>query len=437
MKILATSCPSEEHLFPMVPTLWALQNAGHDVLVAVPSRLARTIAATGLPATSVAPDLEPGDNRPRPGQDATISDLAGHIVERYVPMAEKGVARTVRLAEVWQPDLVMCSDWEYAGPIAAAAIGAPTVLHERGMLPHPAIKSLVDEALRPLHREWGLADGAPDHWKIIDNCPPSLQWTTPPGNTVSSRYVSFHSPAELPPWAFDGRDLPRILVTLSADQQTRDAGDLLHKIMQAVLPLDIEVVIAAGANLRVDPQGRLPRRVRITHGLPPSHLVPTSTAVIHDGNAGSVMSAAIMGVPQLGLPQVSGQFQHIDRIEEIGAGLSLHPEQATVSTITEAIRTLLNELGQRAVARRLQVENAAQPRLDEVVQGLERAFATQPPPALTPGGTRQAPRAATPLDVPTTRVATKSRTNPATAGTHTPRVGRHTAGHVAGQIAGQ
>jgi UDP:flavonoid glycosyltransferase YjiC (YdhE family) len=244
--------------------------------------------------------------------------------------------------------------------------------------------------------------------------------------------VSFHSPAELPPWVFDGLDMPRVLVTLSAEQLTRDAGDLLHKIMQAVLPLDIEVVIAAGEKLRLDPQGELPRSIRLTHGLPPSHLVPTCAAVIHDGNAGSVMSAAIMGVPQLGLPQVSGQFQHIDRIEEIGAGLSLHPEQATVSTITEAIRTLLNELGQRAVARRLQVENAAQPRLDEVVQVLERAFATQPPPALPRGGSRPAARAATPLDVPTTRVTSAKRKNPVTAGKHAPGVGRHTAGRVAG-----
>lgn len=412
MKILATSCPSEEHLYPMLPTLWALRNAGHDVLVAVPSRFAKITAATGLPATSVAADAEPVAKRLQPGQDATISDLANHIIDTCVPVAEQTVARTVTLAEVWRPDVVMCSDWEYAGPIAAATVGAPTVLHGRGLLPHPAIKSLVDEALRPLHREWGLVDGAPDHWKIIDNCPQTLQWTTPPGNTVASRYVTFHSPAELPPWVFDDLEVPRVLVTMSGDQQT---GGLLHKVLQALLPLDVEVVIATGEGGGPDRLSELPRRTRITHGLPLAHLVPTCAAVIHDGNTSSVMAAAIMGVPQLGLPQVAGQFQHIDRIEEIGAGVSLHPEQATVSTITEATRTLLSELGQRAIARRLQVENAGQPRLDEVVQVLERVFATQVRPAFTPGGPRrQAAPGRTPLDVPTTRVATnKGRPDPA------------------------
>jgi UDP:flavonoid glycosyltransferase YjiC (YdhE family) len=403
MKVLATSCPSEEHLYPMLPTLWALRNAGHDVLVAVPSRFAKMTAATGLPATSIAADAEPAATPPQPGQDATISDLAKHIIDRYLPVAQGTAAHLITLAEVWQPDLVMCSDWEYAGPIAAAAIGAPTVLHGRGMLPHPAIKSLVDEALRPLHREWGLADGPPDHWKIIDNCPRSLQWTSPPGNTISSRYVTFHRPAELPPWVFDEQEAPRVLVTMGTDPLMRDCGATLQKVMQALLPLDVEVVIAGAGLERLS---ELPPRTRVTHGLPLSHLVPTCTAVVHDGSTSSVMAAAIMGVPQLGLPQIVGQFQHIDRIEEIGAGVSLHPEQATVSTITEATRTLLNELGQRAIARRLQVENAGQPRLDEVVQVLERAFATQARQTFIPGRPRHhSPR--TPLEVPTTRVKPK------------------------------
>ena len=57
MKILATSAPSEEHLYPMLPTLWALRNAGHDVLVALPARFAKITAATGLPATRVSDDI--------------------------------------------------------------------------------------------------------------------------------------------------------------------------------------------------------------------------------------------------------------------------------------------------------------------------------------------------------------------------------------------
>jgi len=48
MKILATSCPNQGHLFPMLPTLWALRNAGHEVLVAVPDRFVLLVPATHL-----------------------------------------------------------------------------------------------------------------------------------------------------------------------------------------------------------------------------------------------------------------------------------------------------------------------------------------------------------------------------------------------------
>jgi UDP:flavonoid glycosyltransferase YjiC (YdhE family) len=401
MKVLATSAPSEEHLYPMLPTLWALRNAGHDVLVALPARFAKMAAATGLPATRVSEDIDIGLTA-RVGQDATVGDQVNHIVEHYLPVTTRTVARTVALAEVWQPDLVMCSEWEYSGPIAAAAIGVPTVLHGRGMLPHPAINAPVAEALLPLHREWGLHDGAPDHWKIIDNCPPSLQWTTPPTNAIAGRYVNFHSPGELPAWVFDDPEAPRVLVTLSNEPLMRDRANLLRRITQALLPLDIEVIIATGDQLELDRLTELPRNTRLTHGLPLSHLAPTCSVVINDGSASSVMAAAISGVPQLGLPQVSGQYQHADRIAEIGAGLAIDPEQATVPAISDATSTLLNELGQRAIARRLQVENAGQPRLDEVVEVLERAFASQARPAYNPARRHRLPRAA--MDLPTNRV---------------------------------
>ncbi|MEV4320385.1 nucleotide disphospho-sugar-binding domain-containing protein [Actinocrispum sp. NPDC049592] len=424
MKILATSAPSEEHLYPMLPTLWALRNAGHDVLVALPAQLAKITAATGLPATRVSDDITICFGS-RSGQDATVGDLVGHIVGHYVPVTEQTVDRTVAIAEVWQPDLVVCSDFEYSGPIAAAAIGVPTVLHGRGMLPHPAIAAPVAEALLPLHRKWGLHDGAPDHWKIIDNCPPSLQWTTPPTNAIAGRYVTFHSPGELPSWIFDEPEAPRVLVTMSNEPLVEDRAKLLRRIMQALLPLDIEAIVATGDKLELDRLTELPRRTRITHGLPLSHLVPTCSVVINDGAASSVMAAAIDGVPQLGLPQVSGQYQHADRIAEIGAGIAIDPEQATVPAISDATSTLLSELGQRAIARRLQVENGGQPRLDEVVQVLERAMASQGRPAYSPGrGRHRNPRLA--LDVPTMRVPQAKRGQQPSAEQSAP--GRHSIG---------
>lgn len=382
MKIMATSCPIDEQLFPMLPTLWAMRNAGHDVLVALPAKLAKATAATGLPTTAIADDIDVS-MRERTATPTTITDLADLVTDLYVPIAEQTVQRTVAVAEAWRPDLVLCSDWEYAGQIAAAAVGAPTVLHGKGLLPHPGINARVAEALAPLHIKWGLSSGAPDHWKVIDNCPPSLQWTTPPPNAVPSRYVGFHKPGELPSWVFEQPEMPRVLVAIGNNPLLKERTGVLRTITQALLPLDIEVIIATSEQLGGDRLIEVPRRTRLTHGLPWSHLMPTCAVVINDGNASTAVAAAVAGVPQLGLPQVPGQHQYAERIAEVGAGLALAPEDASVTTIKEATETLLNELGQRAIARRLQVENDERPGLNEVVKSVERAHSDEEWPTFT------------------------------------------------------
>jgi UDP:flavonoid glycosyltransferase YjiC (YdhE family) len=379
MKILATSCPNQGHLFPMLPTLWALRNAGHEVLVAVPDRFVPLATAAGLPAISIAADFNLGDlGLRKANQGPTVSDLADHLVDYYVPATKLTVRSTVALAEAWRPDLVMCTDWEYAGPIAAAVTAVPTVLHGRGLLAHPGVDGPVAEALRPIHREWGLRDGAPAHWRTIDNCPPGLQWTTPPDTAIPSRYVAYNGSGVLPSWLLTPPEAPRVLVTLGNVPIKGNHADVLQRVVKALAPFDIDVVIAAGDNLDVGQLGTLSRRTRLVKGLPLSHVMPTCTAVIHHGGAGSAMSATIAGVPQLGLPQMCVQYQHADRVAEVGAGLVLHPEAATVEAIGGAVYSLLEDLRPRGTVRRLAAENAGRPRLDQVVQELEGAAAALP-----------------------------------------------------------
>jgi hypothetical protein len=219
---------------------------------------------------------------------------------------------------------------------------------------------------------------------MIDNCPPSLQWTTPADDAIASRYVGYNGSGAMEPWLFQKPEAPRVLVTLGNVPIEGDHAHVLRRTIQALKPFDIEVVIAAGENLSIDQLGDVPRRTRLIKGLPLSHVVPTCSAVIHHGGAGSVMAATIAGVPQLGLPQLSAQYQHADRIAEVGAGLVLHPEHATVEAITASVQALLEDACLRATVRRLQVENASRPRLDQVVQLLEGAFVSKPAPIPLP-----------------------------------------------------
>ena len=165
-----------------------------------------------------------------------------------------------------------------------------------------------------------------------------------------------------------------MLVTLGNAPIGGDHANVLQRTVQALAAFDIDVVIAVGDHIKLDQLGERPARTRLIHTLPLSQVLPTCTAVIHHGGAGSAMAATAAGLPQLGLPQMCVQYQHADRIAEVGAARVLHPEEASVEAIRESVRSVLEEPGLQEVAWRLQNENAARTGLDETVRLLETAF---------------------------------------------------------------
>ena len=108
MRILATSAPNQGHLYPMISTLWALRNTGHEVLAALPDRFARLTAEAGISSVAVAEDFRLGDlGTKRAQQGSSIAELTDHIIDYYVPATERTVDRTVAVADTWRPDLIL------------------------------------------------------------------------------------------------------------------------------------------------------------------------------------------------------------------------------------------------------------------------------------------------------------------------------------------
>src|SRR3954466_4054838 len=160
MKVLVTSCPNKGHFYPMIPLLWALRSAGHHVVVAMPRSMAGVTATAGVSAISLGDDVPLAelvpDHANRPAQNASVESLAEHVADYYGPLAERHVGRLFEIAERWQPDVIMHTSWEYAGPIVAARLGIPTVRHGWGLMLPPEVDELVHERLAYLYRDWGL-----------------------------------------------------------------------------------------------------------------------------------------------------------------------------------------------------------------------------------------------------------------------------------------
>lgn len=368
MRVMVTTCPNQGHFYPMVPLLWALRNAGHDVLAAMPGDVFADLAASaGLPATSLGERLDfpkPGSaSDPQVTQERDVDGLIEHVLNHYVGLAERVVDSTMALAERWQPDLVMHPSWEFAGPIAAAALGKPSVLHAWGMKPPSELDAPVADALAQLHEAVGLPD-APQPSRWIDPCPPTLQDGPSDPTAIAVRYVAYNGSRPVPPWLLKPPAVARVCVTLGNIPIMGNHANVLGRTLEALRAFDVETVVAASD--RIPPPAELPARTRFVRGLPLSQLLPSCDLVVHHGGAGSTMTAISCGRVQLVLPQMCVQYQHADQISTTGAGLRLDPDEATVDALREAIGSLLDDPRPREVVAIMRAEIAARPPLAEV-----------------------------------------------------------------------
>jgi UDP:flavonoid glycosyltransferase YjiC (YdhE family) len=72
------------------------------------------------------------------------------------------------------------------------------------------------------------------------------------------------------------------------------------------------------------------------------------------------------------LPHAADQFRNSEGVATSGAGLVLHPDQVTASSVTEAVRAVLGDPRHRSAADWVRDEIAAMPTPDEVAGQLER-----------------------------------------------------------------
>ncbi|MER5640622.1 glycosyltransferase [Kitasatospora sp. NPDC002227] len=287
-----------------------------------------------------------------------------------MPLGERHTAAMVRIAQAWRPDLLVHTGWEYAGPLAAARLGIPAVLHGWGLAAPAELDAPIARALEPLHRKWGLDAGVPEPWREIDVCPPSLQVRDHDRPLVKFGWAPYNGSGVVPAWLLGAPERRRICVTLGNVPIMGDHATVLASVLAGVRGLDAEVVIAGSARLAYD---GLPEGVRVLSGLPLSAILPGCDLVVHHGGAGSAFAALALGLPSLALPQMCVQYQHADRIAEVGAGLCLHPEQVTADSLAAALRTLTENTDYRDTARRLRQELAEQPPAGEAMAQLEAA----------------------------------------------------------------
>ncbi|MEU2283763.1 nucleotide disphospho-sugar-binding domain-containing protein [Streptomyces sp. NPDC013178] len=384
MRVLVISTPVPTHFQPLVPLLWALRGAGHEVTVLGQPDVFGAVRACGLTGVRVGEPFDvnamllkglPEQQRPLQARPRPAPELIGGYGRVWWAHATSLLDRYTDVAEEYRPQLILADPLEYCSLVIGARLGVP-VAHHRWTV--DAISGPARRFVRPdfqeLCEKLGLS-GLPDPDVLLDPCPPSLR--IPDGEPgVPIRYVPYNGGGEVPAWvrADRGPGAGRRRVAVSLGNTLALHGERFTRALLRALAArpGTEILVTLPEPYRTA-IGPLPDGVTAIDPLPLHLFLGTCDAMVHHGGAGTAMTATAFGLPQLTLPQLADHFPLGDRLAATGAGLSLETaaRQDDPRVVGEALDDLLSDPRYAESARGLAAEMAAMPSPAAVAADLE------------------------------------------------------------------
>ena len=383
MRVLFTTTPGPGHIHPMVPLATAFARAGHDVAWAVADEVAPKLRREGFEVFAAGRgDIPWAEFEQRfPGlREMASSDRPEQAFARVfgAARAEPMIDDLLPIARRWRPALVVNDQAELAGPIAAAALGVPSVTHAHGSaLPRQMLETAT-EFTAPLWRARGLEPrpfaGTYDHL-YLDIYPPSLQ-TADMGHLPAVqplRPVAFATGGEGDgEWRGGDRGRPLVYVTFGT-VFNRDTA-LIGRVVEALRELPVDVVVTLGPDRDPGALGEQPANVHVANYIPQTELLPRCAAVVSHAGSGTFLAAIGHGLPQLLIPQGADQFLNAAAGARSGVAIVIPAGEVSVDGVRGAARRLLDDPACRDAALRVREEIAAMPGPDEVAAELVRRF---------------------------------------------------------------
>ena len=388
MRVLITSISGYGHLQPLLPLAKALSDARHDVAIAIGPELRPRAEAAGFTAFDAG--LAVGAAFERLAEqfpDQAYNRLEpGEILDWYLPHLFGEIFTPAMLGDLeplvrsWRPDVILHEIWEFAGPLAAASAGIPSISQTLGLRFDDQLLDSVASAVAPLWEQRGLEpDSSAGLYRslCLDITPPGFQ---PYESACYSDVIHPLRPIAQPPvpgellpaWIERRREVPLVYMTLGTNTSTNSDISMFRSVIDGLSGLDVDVLITIGFSSDPASLGPLASNVHLENYVPQSLLLPHCSAVICHGGAGTTLSSLALGLPLLILPQGADQYVIGDLVLAAGAGLLLAPPDVTPSNIRANVLALLDEPVYRDGARRLQREIATMPGPVEVVHLIEK-----------------------------------------------------------------
>jgi len=265
----------------------------------------------------------------------------------------------VRLADAWQPDLVVQEALAAVGALAAARRRVPMVLVNMTFFDAEQLYTVTARRLGAVARRYDL-DHMPRPAEVLETAPASIL-SRRRGRPM--RFVPVPGDGTAPDDLTRPGDRPRIVVSRSTVADPRP-DRLMNSVVDAAAGMDAEIVLARPD--RHVSRRPLPANVRTTAWLPFPAVFPAAAGAVHHGGAGTILTALAAGTPQLVTPGTGDRTVNSELLAARGAGLAVPAERIT----RDALERLITAPQLRQAAREVADEIAAMPAPADVVSDL-------------------------------------------------------------------
>ena len=398
MRILFTFVGGSGHYEPLVPLARAAGSAGHGVTFACRPSMVGIVLGDGFSACGAGPDVE----EPTAIGPLVVPGIAHEervLVDGFARRTAAARARVVfDLAIEIRPDLVVCDEVDFGAMLAAEQLGLPhasVAVLAAGSFARP---ELLAEPLGEVRAALGLA---PDpelemlhrHLVLVPFPPTFRDPSRPLAATAHAIRPSVLEPRPAGSDADAGIDgagderaarIGEIVGRRSSGRRGRpvvyatlgtifnmESGDLLHRIVDGLADLDVDVVATVGRQIDPSTWGEVAPNVHLARFVPQAIVLAGADAVVSHAGSGSVVGALAFGLPSVLLPMGADQTHNAQRCRQLGVGVELDPVTASGGDIADAVAAVLADVAMHARAGRLAAEAAALPDARSAVARLE------------------------------------------------------------------
>ena len=375
MRLLFTFAGGSGHLEPLVPIARTAEAAGHTVAFVGRPWMVPQVEALGFPAFAA------GSNAGLTPQRLPLAPIdlkrdrqavGDHFVRR---IGRERAAAILPLCSRWQPDLLVCEEFDFGAMVAAEALGLPHATVLIGATGTFVRADVVAEPLNEVRTEHGLP---PDpglemlsRQLVLSPFPPSLRDPVHPLPAGAQAFRLFsRDPQDGGEFAGRGAG-PTVYFTLGTIYNV-ESGDLFDRVIAGLRDLPIDLVVTVGRDIDPRELGPQPANVRVERFLPHSELLPTCRLVISHGGSGSVLGALAHGLPMVLLPLGADQPLNAARCAALGVAVVLDALTVTSQSVGEAVTRVLEQPSYRRNATRVRDEIAALPGPEHAVALLEQ-----------------------------------------------------------------